>query len=347
MIGIRADANETVATGHIMRCITIAGQLKRCGEQVIFFTADDYAHDMLKKSGMSYVCLNTSWNRMEEETASLKRELKKYGCTKLLVDSYQATKKYFECLKDSCRLIYIDDCFEDIYPVDMLINYNAFHIRFPYAEAYEQKNGRETALLLGTAYVPLREEFTVPQAVSGMSASDGESSFHVLLSSGGGDRYDALSGILNCFIGTEENIVFHVIVGKFNSNEQELRRLAEKYPYIKLYYDIKMAELMSRCDAAVSAAGTMLFELCAMQVPAVFFVSADNQKYDSEFFAEEERMLYGGDMREGREACLENICTQLKIILGDDNMRRRMKLKLHEVTDGRGAERLAEAIASL
>ena len=49
MIGIRADANEVVATGHIMRCMTIAGQLKKLGEEVIFFLADDYGISMLEE----------------------------------------------------------------------------------------------------------------------------------------------------------------------------------------------------------------------------------------------------------------------------------------------------------
>ena len=37
LTGIRADANETVAMGHIMRCITIAEQLKQKGSRVLFF----------------------------------------------------------------------------------------------------------------------------------------------------------------------------------------------------------------------------------------------------------------------------------------------------------------------
>lgn len=373
VIGIRADANETVATGHIMRCITIARQLKGCGKKVVFFTADEYAHDMLTEAGMEYICLNSRWNQMEKEAERLQQEMKQIGCRKLLVDSYQVTKEYFERLQAGCRLIYIDDDFEDIYPVDMIINYNAFYTRFPYKEAYGKGCGRETKLLLGTEYVPLREEFfdgdadgkkSVPDtAERGQTKEPGK--VNVLLSSGGGDIYRALAGILTTFLegnygeGKEnrqeteaenlsEQIVFHVVAGRFHKNAQELRELAERYTNIKLYFNVKnMADLMRRCDVAVSAAGTMLFELCAMQVPAVFFVSADNQRYDSEFFAAEERMLYGGDMRNGREACLKEICTQLEKLLADGRLQKRMKTRLHRVTDGKGAKRIAEEIAAL
>ena len=371
VIGIRVDANGTVAMGHIMRCITIAKQMKYLRQKTIFFTADSYAHDLLEAAGMEYVCLNTAWNRMEDETQQLREELEKTGCRKLLVDSYQVTRAYFDKLRDICKIIYIDDCFEDVYPVDMVINYNAYHVRFPYKETYE---GR-AKLLLGTAYVPLREEFQRAYLQKMGMESKAEVSLcpfdfetkkvlhilkqrrdeqkgrvNVLLSSGGGDTYDALSGILQS--AAEEpalsRAVFHVVVGKFNQNREKLQALAEKNPAIRLYRNVSnMAELMEECDLAVSAAGTVLFELCAMQIPAVFFVCADNQLYDSEFFADEERMLFAGDIRQDREECLKRINRNLKILLQDKALRKRMKEALCQVTDGQGALRIAEEIWKL
>lgn len=349
IIGIRTDANDTVAMGHVMRCITIARQLVRKGCRVIFFTADEYAHELIEQAGMEALCLHTQWDHMEEEIPILRKKLKKSGCEKLLVDSYQVTTKYFDSLKDICRLIYIDDCFDAVYPADMIVNYNAYHVRFPYEEAYA---GR-TRLLLGTDYVPLREEFNMyskngDETKAAERKAAGE--IHVLLSSGGGDICYALSGILSKAVSDEAmaGIVFHVIVGSFNRNMNELEQLAQKHPNIRLHYRVNnMAELMGQCMAAISAAGTMLFELSAMQVPTVFFVSADNQQYDSEFFAQQERMLFAGDIRKNRDSCLENICSQLKMILEDKEMRCRMKRQLHEVADGRGAMRIADEICCL
>lgn len=342
LIGIRVDANDTIATGHVMRCITIAKKLLAAGSRVIFYTADEYATEILDQSGMRYVCLNTKWDDIEQEIPLLRKELEKVDCKTLLVDSYQASKKYFEGLHGLCKLIYIDDCFEEIYPVDMLINYNAYHVRFPYESAYAGK----TKLLLGTSYVPLREEFgdggTISQNAGGTP--------HILLSSGGGDMYNAMAGILRTAMQDEKlrEAVFHVVVGGFNRNAEELRKLSGEYSNICLHERVEhMARLMRSCQAAVSAAGTMLFELSAMQVPTVFFVSADNQQYDHEFFAQDERMLYAGDIRAGRDECLEKICGQLRRLLEDEDMRIRMKQKLHEVTDGNGAQRIAAEILQL
>lgn len=360
VIGIRADANGTVATGHMMRCITIARQLKQKGSRVIFFTADEYAHGMLEDAGMDRVCLDGAWDRMEEEIPRLRAELEKVGCRKLLVDSYQAGAGYFGKLRDMCKLIYIDDCFGDVYPVDLLVNYNAYYVRFPYHETYRGK----TKLLLGTSYVPLREEFQGRETgmektgaekmgmekagMEGTVQEDGAS--HVLLSSGGGDAYNALAGVLTETVKDEafRHVVFDTVVGRFNENVEELERLAGNYPNIRLHRNVEqMAALMESCTAAVSAAGTMLFELSAMRVPSVFFVSADNQQYDSEFFAVEDRMLFAGDIRTERRGCVERICGGLKRILTDEDLRRRMKESLCRVTDGRGAERIADAVLEL
>lgn len=352
VIGIRVDANETIATGHVMRCITIARKLILAGCRVIFYTADEYAGEMLEQAGMEYVCLHTKWDDMELEIPVLREKLIQAGCGKLLLDSYQVTAKYFEELRDLCKLIYIDDCFEEIYPVDMIINYNAYHVRFPYESAYAGK----AKLLLGTSYVPLREEFEDVGGgrVDAELCNDGTSGAgvnpHILLSSGGGDLHNAMEGILRVAMQEEtlRGAIFHVVVGGFNRNVEKLRQLAEEHPNIRLHERVDhMAQLMGMCTAAVSAAGTMLFELSAMQVPAVFFVSADNQQYDHEFFAQDERMLYAGDIRADRDGCLENICGQLRQLLEDGDMRGAMKRKLHAVTDGNGAQRIAAEILRL
>ena len=39
-IFIRADANSQIASGHIMRCLTIAGALRRKDHQVTFLISD-------------------------------------------------------------------------------------------------------------------------------------------------------------------------------------------------------------------------------------------------------------------------------------------------------------------
>lgn len=345
VIGIRVDVNETVATGHIMRCITIAEQIKKLGGQVLFITADGQAEELLARAGMEHVCLQSRWDHMEEELPVLREVLKLAGIKTLLVDSYQATPAYFEELCPLVKLVCIDDCFEHIFPVDVLINYNAYHIRFPYRETY----GGKTRLLLGTDYVPLREEFSVKQ-IRDRDEQSGKKGFSVLLSSGGSDAQNAILGILQRAMQTEElrSVMFHAVVGVYHPQGDAIEAFAANYENVKVYRPCHdMAGLMADCDAAVSAAGTMLFELCAMRVPTVFFQSADNQRYDREFFEAGERMIFAGDMTQDRDICIDKICEGLKRLVADAALRERMKENLGSVTDGKGAERIAGEIMRL
>lgn len=349
VIGIRVDANKVIAMGHVMRCIAIARQLMKKGCRVLFLTADEWARDTISQAGMDQLCLHTRWDWMEEELPRLREILSIAGIKTLLVDSYQATKAYFEGLKDLVRIVRIDDCFEPVCPADILINYNAYHVRFPYEETY--RDG--TRLLLGTDYVPLREEFARGDSARAAGEEEkNEKDFSVLLTSGGGDTQDALMGLLQKVVEEKafEKVTFYVVIGELHPRGEEIELFSMEYeqPRIKVYRPCKdVAGLMAKCHAAVSAAGTMLFELSAMGVPTVFFETADNQRYDREFFGEEERMLYAGDIRKDREACLAAICENLKKLMADSALRRRMREALLTVTDGHGAERIAEEIVKL
>lgn len=340
MIGIRADANEIVATGHIMRCITIAKEIRKQGEEVVFFLADEYGVPMLQENGYEYVILNSDWANPMEEIGRLSVEIKKWSIAVVLFDSYRMTKDYFADLRkkvpEVVTFAYIDDLFEEIYPVDILINYNAYHTQFPYEKVYSEK----TKLCLGPSYVPLREEF-------GKAFPDNGSDNSVLLSCGGGDALQSLYGILERAVKDARfnETKFHVVVGRYHQKKEVLESLAKEQDNIVLHHNVsRMAELMESCQIAVSAAGTMLYELCAMERPTVFFITADNQRYDSDFFAENDRMLFAGDFRAEQDICIGRILDGMDMLLNNVDLRNELKEKLRMVTDGKGAGRIADVL---
>ena len=55
MVFIRADANDYIATGHIMRCRTIAYRLAELGEKVEFLVSDEESTKLLE----------SAWYRLE------------------------------------------------------------------------------------------------------------------------------------------------------------------------------------------------------------------------------------------------------------------------------------------
>jgi spore coat polysaccharide biosynthesis predicted glycosyltransferase SpsG len=152
----RVDANATVGSGHLMRCLSVADALRRLGCDSCFVLSDAGAADIVAARGYGFHVLGSRYDELESETDRLHSVLSAEAATSLLVDSYFATETYMASLKRSVRLLYLDDLAAIHCPVDVLINYNSYAEGLGYERIYA---GTGTELLLGCAYAPLREEF--------------------------------------------------------------------------------------------------------------------------------------------------------------------------------------------
>ena len=109
MVCIRVDMNEQIATGHMMRCLSIADALRDLGEQVTFILADEQAINLLKQRGYDAIVLHTQWNDMDGELQGLSQMIQNEQIEKLLIDSYLVTPQYLAKLSESVKTVYIDD----------------------------------------------------------------------------------------------------------------------------------------------------------------------------------------------------------------------------------------------
>ena len=91
---IRADANEWIGTGHVMRCLSIAKELRSHQEETVFLTADSYSSELISEHGFPFVCLSSVWNDLEQETEAMIQVIVKEKISRLLIDSYFVTKAY-------------------------------------------------------------------------------------------------------------------------------------------------------------------------------------------------------------------------------------------------------------
>ncbi len=373
MIGIRADANSIIATGHMMRCMTIARALVVQGQAVTFFVADEESLKLFSsfaKEEFEIVSLGTDYRDMESELEILKSELKRRHIEALLVDSYSVTADYFKELSVVCKTAYIDDLKSDIYSVDILINYSGYASEMRYEEAYSDVRGfckEPTKLLLGLQFAPLRPQFyegeenSWAESVAIGRASDNAvisgpltkpGSINVLLSTGGADMCNMIVPVLEDVVssGLNADITWHVVVGDYVSNAAEIEKLAESEDNIVLHRSVKnMAELMRSCDIAVLAAGTMLTECAALRLPAVFYQVADNQKINVRYFGNTGGMIFAGSVMDGEAAkkqTIEAILGEIKRLSTDESARNAMKECLAGITDGRGAVRIAKALVT-
>lgn len=334
MIFIRADANEQIGTGHVMRCLSIAYAFSKRGKQVTFITADHRGDALI--SGFPTICLDTIWDQMDGEIEIIRSIITERKPELLLVDSYFVTERYFRELSSVVKIAYIDDLNENCWNVDFLINYNIYAIDTDYS-LYKKKISK---LLLGAGYAPLREEFF------SMSEHRNGKVRDILVSAGGADPEHITEKIMSEISTVITDITFHFVVGALNPRLGNIENLAKGIDNIRLHVNEKhMSELMKNCDIAVSAAGSTLYELCATGTPTITYTLADNQLDAAKQFAEQGIMISVGDCRRD-DNFIERLKTMLNNLIADNERRRALSEKMQKLVDGKGANRIAETILS-
>ena len=354
MVVIRADANSKIGMGHVMRCLSVADALVKRGEEVLFVTADDTPVPLLTKKGIPYRVLHTDYADMEAELPELWEVLRELpqGAespeaalaqknTSILVDSYYVTEKYLAALKSRITTIYMDDIYAFSYLVDMLINYNIYGEEMGYEK---DAAFADTKLLLGTEYVPLREEFSAGEQQR-TAANCG-----ILITTGGSDSFNLAGQLLMEAMKYDalKEKEYHVVSGSLNPHIGELQALAQKHENIHIHCNVtNMAELMAESEVALSAGGSTLYELCAMGVPVIAFSFAENQERLVQTFVKRGIAQYGGNYRTDGNKMIQNTIAGLETLLEDENLQTEYREKARTLVDGKGADRIAEAIQAL
>ena len=328
-IYIRADMNEIIATGHIMRCLSIADAAREMGKETEFITADEKPVDILQKRGYEPVILHTDWQRMEDELEVLIPLIQAKEISKLLVDSYQVTKEYLAKLEEYTEVFYLDDLDAFEYPVSNVICYANYYSKLSY-----NNYGRNIRFYLGTSYMPIRKVYQdcQPKDIN-------KNIENIMILSGGSDNYHMTENIADLF-KENEKIQADIICGAFYPDFQGLKDKFAEYQNLHFYQNVSnLDEFMGKADLAISAGGTTLYELCAKGTPTISYSFADNQLKNVQQFQEDELIDYAGDVRFDR--VYENIY-RLFEKYQDSDLRKKRSMKMQQVIDGRGATRIAE-----
>ena len=341
MIIFRADGNPKIGAGHIMRCLSIADAAKDKGETCEFILSSEDFKDVVVRNGHKAIVLNSDYTEMDPE--EILGSINDEKPSAVFVDSYFVTERYMDALHQECtgndsKLAYIDDRCSTVFPCDALVNYNISANAGEYVRLYE--NANKPAFLLGTEFAPLRKEFRDQgERIVSRKARD------ILVSTGGADSEHftlALIGEAKQFADYN----FHFVVGMMNPDKAEIRKSASQCENIIIHENVtQMAELMRYCDAAISASGSTLYELCATQTPAVTYVLADNQIPLATGFDARKIIQYYGDIRiTGKDKLARDLINAASGLADDYDQRVCISKTMRTVVDGNGAGRIIDRI---
>ncbi|MCR5209303.1 MAG: UDP-2,4-diacetamido-2,4,6-trideoxy-beta-L-altropyranose hydrolase [Lachnospiraceae bacterium] len=339
---IRTEANETTASGHMTRCLSVAEAARKTGAVPVFIVAEEVSAAMPREKGFETIVLNRIFDDYDNEIAVMAKLVEKRGIKTLLIDSYWVTEKYVSAMTKLTNTAYFDDLHEKIWDVDILINYAVNAKKYSYEKEY-----KGTKLLLGCDYMPLRGEYNenLPEKIINDEVKN------ILVVSGGADEPHFLYGLTRRLKdhGEFAGITFTVITGRFNNDHERIEEISKEnssdisLPHIRVCRNLpSLKDELLNADICISAGGTTLYELAATGTPGICCMIADNQRDNVEGFSSKGLLEYAGDVRE--EGFFKVLFEKLTYLKEKKDIREKMSAELKRVVDGKGAARIASAI---
>ncbi len=251
---IFVNGNHDIGLGHISRILQIADEL---------FTKPDIYFDEAQTSREFFGLTTYSVIPVYGQDGFIKAvSEKQYDI--IINDILNTDASYMKMLRDASkdsRIINFEDEGEGTKYADVVIN-----------ALYEKETGSNT--ICGNKYFVLSKLFLVYDPISIRNKVR-----DVIVTFGGADPQNYSERILDIAkLPGNKNINFHVIFGRANGTYNRLKSF-NKYDNIEILHDIdNMAELMSRCDIAISSRGRTCFELAAMGIPTISIAQHEREE---------------------------------------------------------------------
>lgn len=307
-IYIRTDSSTKIGSGHLMRCLTLAENLKENGACITFICRDvegSLVH-LVQQAGYNVeilmpekepvlitdkvphaLWLETTWDKDVKQTIDVFRRLNSHADW-LIVDHYSLDHRWESAVRAyTKKIMVIDDLADRVHDCDVLLDQNL----------YKQMEGRYQGLvpdycqkLLGPEFALLRPEFL--EVRKNLKKRD-ESITRILVFYGGSDITDETSKALDAIKSIEiPSIKIDVVVGKTNPYKSQIEQICSEIPNTTYYCQVNnMAELMAAADLAIGAGGTATWERCFLGLPSIVTVIAENQVTTVEAVAERKAII--------------------------------------------------------
>lgn len=337
----RCDASPTLGGGHVMRCLALADVLTEAGGRCTFAVRAGTAETvpMLAEHAVELIPLDCE---PDGEAAMLSRLLPG-GADILVVDHYRRGLEFERaCRPIFRRIMVIEDVNERTHDCDLLLDQTLGRSARDYAELVPPS----CRLLLGASYALLRREFPRARAAAlDRRGSRGPGSLCILVNFGATDPSDATSTALEGIALAAVPTRVTVVLCSASPNIERVRRVAGALPFpTALCTDSRdVADLMSRADLAVGAAGFASWERCCMGLPALVIETADNQRRIAAALAAAGAVWLLG---EAASVTPDDVAGALRRLADEDGLLREMSLRARAVCDGQGAFRVHEALAA-
>ncbi|MEB3102220.1 UDP-2,4-diacetamido-2,4,6-trideoxy-beta-L-altropyranose hydrolase [Ferviditalea candida] len=273
----RVDASAQLGTGHLMRCLALADELRSKGVEVSFICREPSEHlcdDVERKRDYRLHRLTQAAPQSDaEETKSILSRERRVDW--LIVDHYGLDAQWEQQMRPYVRkIMVIDDLANRPHDCDLLLDQNFYidmHAR------YENLLPNQCRKLLGPEYALLRREFKA--ARKDLKERNGKIR-RILISFGGSDPTNETLKVLQAIRLLKRNdISIDVIVGIESPNKEQVKKICSQMQHATFHCQVEnMAYFMANADLVVGAGGVSMWERCFLGLPSIVVVTAQNQK---------------------------------------------------------------------
>ncbi|MEY9200321.1 UDP-2,4-diacetamido-2,4,6-trideoxy-beta-L-altropyranose hydrolase [Sinorhizobium fredii] len=293
----RTDASIDIGTGHVMRCLTLADMLAEAGCECHFVCRVHQGNliDLIRQRGYAVTelpqeaeattggdrdlthahWLGVDWPMDARQTIAAIDDAP-VDC--LIVDHYALDIRWERFVRSSCRyLMVLDDLADREHECDLLLDQSLGRV----ATDYQTLVPSHCQILVGPQFALLRPQFAGRRAYS-LARRQEAAPRRLMVTLGGVDKENVTERVLNalerCALPNDTEIT--VVMGQHAPWADAVREKAAQLPWkTRVMSNVDdMASLMSEADLAIGAAGSTSWERCAVGLPTILMVLAENQR---------------------------------------------------------------------
>lgn len=358
----RVDSGRQIGAGHVMRCLSLANELRAAAVDCLFLCRGHEGHlaEMIRAAGHRTSVApveagfggrsdysgwrgGTVASEIDWATTMIAAE---GGVPLLVVDHYGLDAAYEAALRPICRgVVAFDDLYDKPHACDILIDQNIGH-----TPDFFGNLAPGAQLLVGARYAPVHPAFaSIRDATLARRKMSGRARV-LLISVGGFDHMDVTSCALKALdpasgYGLDKIEKAHVVLTGGAPHLAHVRFAVEKIPVARLHIDtVEMPALLAASDLAIGGAGVSAIERCVLGLPTLTVVMAENQEGAArrlEEFGAAVTLGHGRQLTPGDIA--EAVCS----LSADEVKLQRMIEKAASLCDGQGLARIIAPIVAL
>lgn len=351
----RADASRRIGSGHVARCVTLGQELARRGAKVTFIARQHESgwYRRVADAGFELRLLQTpsghrsdlpdgdyvAWLGVDplQDAAETIEHLAEQDFDLLIVDHYALDAAWEREVRAHVgRVMAIDDLADRVHEVDLLLDQN---LRSDGGAVYRQLLPGGAAVLSGPSYALLAPSYRRTREQSAPAAQPGR----VLVSLGGATAPDVLNEVMAGLCDSSGAVSAIDVVDPLRAwggdGQQACHRAGVPVQVHGAVPDL--VGLLLDAEVAVGAGGSTSWERMCLGVPTVAVSVASNQRRVLNELDKVGTVIDVGDVTDGAAGrCGDGV----DALLRDRARRETMGCYGRLLVDGRGVERVAEAI---